>query len=35
MKRYCLDANVFIQGWNDYYSMDLCPESLLSRLKAQ
>jgi hypothetical protein len=24
-KRYCLDANVFIEGWNKYYSMDLCP----------
>jgi hypothetical protein len=34
MKRYCLDANVFIQGWNDYYSMDLCPEywEILDRL---
>ncbi len=26
MKRYCLDTNVFIEGWNRYYSMDLCPE---------
>ena len=26
MKRYCLDANVFIEGWNGYYSMELCPE---------
>lgn len=25
MKRYCLDTNVFIQGWNKYYSMNLCP----------
>lgn len=24
-RRYCLDANVFIEGWNKYYSMDLCP----------
>ncbi len=34
MKSYCLDANVFIQGWNDYYSMDLCPEywDILDRL---
>ena len=34
MRRYCLDANVFIQGWNDYYSMDLCPEywGILDRL---
>ena len=22
--RYCLDANVFIEGWNKYYSMQLC-----------
>lgn len=26
MKIYCLDANVFIQAWNDYYSIDQCPE---------
>ncbi len=26
MKKYCLDTNVFIEGWNRYYSMDLCPE---------
>lgn len=26
MKRYCLDANVFIQAWNDYYAPDQCPE---------
>lgn len=26
MKIYCLDTNVFIEGWNRYYSMDLCPE---------
>ena len=24
-KRYCLDTNVFIEGWNKYYSMGLCP----------
>lgn len=24
-KQYCLDANIFIQGWNDYYSPELCP----------
>jgi hypothetical protein len=24
-RRYCLDTNVFIEGWNKYYSMDLCP----------
>ncbi len=24
-KRYCLDANIFIEGWNKYYSMDLNP----------
>ncbi len=22
---YCLDTNVFIEGWNKYYSMELCP----------
>lgn len=26
MKKYCLDTNVFIEGWNRYYSMELCPE---------
>ncbi|OGV70395.1 MAG: hypothetical protein A2283_18970 [Lentisphaerae bacterium RIFOXYA12_FULL_48_11] len=26
MKKYCLDSGVFIEGWNRYYSMDLCPE---------
>lgn len=33
-KRYCLDTNVFIEGWNRYYSMDLCPEywSILDEL---
>jgi len=25
-KRYCLDTGVFIEGWNRYYSMELCPE---------
>ena len=25
-KRYCLDTNVLIQAWNNYYSMELCPE---------
>lgn len=24
-RRYCLDTNVFIEGWNKYYSMDLSP----------
>ena len=24
-KRYCLDANVLIQGWQKYYSPKLCP----------
>lgn len=24
-KLYCLDSNVFIQGWSSYYSMGLCP----------
>lgn len=34
MKTYCLDTNIFIQGWNQYYSMDLCPEywQILARL---
>lgn len=26
MNRYCLDTGVFIEGWNRYYSFDLCPE---------
>lgn len=26
MKRYCLDTGVFIEGWNRYYSMELCPQ---------
>ena len=26
MKRYCLDTGIFIEGWNRYYSMDLCPQ---------
>ena len=26
MKRYCLDTGVFIEGWNRYYSMDLCQQ---------
>ena len=25
LTRYCLDINVFIEGWNKYYSMSLCP----------
>lgn len=25
IRRYCLDTNVFISCWRDYYSMDLCP----------
>lgn len=25
-QRYCLDTNVFIEAWNKYYSMELCPE---------
>jgi predicted nucleic acid-binding protein len=25
MTNYCLDANVFIEGWTKYYSIDLCP----------
>ena len=26
MKKYCLDTNVFIEAWNRYYSMELCPQ---------
>lgn len=26
MTVYCLDTNVFIQAWNDYYAIDQCPE---------
>ena len=26
MQKYCLDTNVFIEAWNRYYSMELCPE---------
>lgn len=26
MRVYCLDANIFIQAWNDYYAPDQCPE---------
>jgi hypothetical protein len=26
MKVYCLDSNVFIHAWNDYYAPDQCPE---------
>lgn len=26
MKVFCLDSNVFIQAWNDYYAPDQCPE---------
>ncbi|MEX0612981.1 MAG: DUF4411 family protein, partial [Pirellulales bacterium] len=25
-QKYCLDTNVFIEAWNKYYSMELCPE---------
>jgi len=24
-KTYCLDANIFIEGWNKYYAMDISP----------
>lgn len=24
-KQYCLDSNIFIQGWNTYYAPELCP----------
>ena len=23
---YCLDSNVFIESWNRYYSIDICPQ---------
>lgn len=26
MDKYCLDTNVFIEAWNRYYSIDICPE---------
>lgn len=26
MQTYCLDTNVYIEGWNRYWSYDLCPE---------
>ena len=26
MRRYCLDTNVFVQAWNKYYSIHLCPD---------
>ena len=26
MDCYCLDSNVFIEGWNRYYSIDFCPQ---------
>lgn len=26
MTIYCLDANVYIEGWTKYYSMELCAE---------
>jgi hypothetical protein len=26
MKVFCLDSNVFIHAWNDYYAPDQCPE---------
>jgi len=34
MKTYCLDTNVFVEGWNRYYSMELCPKywDILDRL---
>jgi predicted nucleic acid-binding protein len=25
-KKYCLDTNIFIESWNKYYSMELCPQ---------
>jgi len=36
-RRYCLDTNVFIEGWNKYYSMDLCPTywTILDQLAQQ
>lgn len=34
LQRYCLDANVLIQGWQKYYSPKLCPSywDLLNQL---
>lgn len=37
VKRYCLDANVFIQAWQKYYSPKFCPQywEILSELGEQ
>ena len=34
---YCIDANVFIQAWQKYYSPDLCPDywDILNELGTQ
>ena len=36
IQRYCLDANVLIQGWQKYYSPRLCPSywNVLNKLGA-
>ncbi|MDX9702372.1 MAG: DUF4411 family protein [Candidatus Auribacterota bacterium] len=26
MNKYCLDTNAFIESWNKYWSIELCPE---------
>jgi Domain of unknown function (DUF4411) len=26
LQRYCLDANVLINAWNQYYAKDICPD---------
>lgn len=37
MKKYCLDSNVFIEAWNRYWSVELCPDywSILDELGHQ
>jgi len=36
-RAYCLDANVYMEGWNKYYSMRLCPSywEIINDLGAQ
>lgn len=26
MTKYCLDTNVFVEGWNKYYAYEFCPK---------
>lgn len=37
MRRYCLDTNAFVEPWNKYYSIKLCPQywEILDRLGQQ